>query len=245
MIFNFKDLEFTNIPQKSITMDNLIEFINDNETKRIDFNSTHANVLKKYHKKWKLTLPFKDSIEPIIKKVIGDEGALFDSQYGGVWRVIDNDELSRYKRFIEKYKNIVFLRDNLDLSLALSMNYKDNARTEIGELEYQAKYNGDKNAESKLIDICKEWLNELPFYKNADVICAMPNSNTTDDSLPRRIVSSLRNFSFADISEKVSWISKEKSVKDAQDTNEKLVILKESGLTVSDKVDLDKKMLYC
>jgi len=46
MIFNFKDLLFMEIPQKRISLDKIKEFINDENAKRIDFSSTHANSLK-------------------------------------------------------------------------------------------------------------------------------------------------------------------------------------------------------
>lgn len=190
MAFNFKNLLFMDVPQKAITLENIKESVSSNSTKRINFSSSHAGALKKYNDQWKITLPFKDSIQPIIKKEIGNDIDLFDSDYGGVWRFITNEEYDKWHDFITYYKNIVFLRDCLDISLSLSMNIIENeSRTEIGELEYQSKYNSNNDAEEQLVSLCKEWINKLPYYKDADLICAVPSN--TPNNLPQRIVDKL------------------------------------------------------
>ena len=46
MDLNFKELLlFIDVPQKDLSLDKIKEFINDDETKRIDFSSSHKNVL--------------------------------------------------------------------------------------------------------------------------------------------------------------------------------------------------------
>jgi hypothetical protein len=214
-------------------------------TKRINFASSHANALRKSEQYiGKIVLPFPDTIQPIIKNKLGEDKQLFLSQYRGVWRGIYTDEeYAEFERFKNKYKDIVFLRDNLDLSIALSMNYEGDERSEMGELEYQAKFNNEKSAEKELIDKCKEWIEELPFYKYADHICAMPDSNTDEESLPKRIVSSLTDFDFTDISKQVLWSSKTRKVKDAETAEEKLNILEESGLVIESKLDIKDKTI--
>lgn len=142
---------------------------------------------------------------------------------------------------MKEYNDIVFLRDHLDLSLALSMNYNGEERTPIGELEYQAKFNDNKEAEKELIGVCNEWIEKLPFLKDADYICAMPSSTPTKKSLPHRIVAGLANLEFDDISDSISWISKNRSIKDAKSAENKLEILEESGLQISCGLDLKGK----
>lgn len=168
MDLNFKELLlFIDVPQKDLSLDKIKEFINDDETKRIDFSSSHKNVLTEYNNKWKIKLPFRDSIEPILKRDIGNDGTLFEDHFKGVWRSIDTTEgYKKWKQFIENYKSIIFLRDNLELSLSLSMNYKNESeeRTEVGELVYKAKNKNDPNAERELINLCEEWLKKLPYY---------------------------------------------------------------------------------
>lgn len=230
------------VPQKIITRDKLVEFINDEGTKRINFASSHSNALKrgKDGKGGKIVLPFKDTIEPILKNRYGKD--LFNSQYGGVWLGLNSEvEFENFEKFVQEYKEIVFLRDNLDLSLALSMNFDGDERTPIGEFEYQAKFNHFEKAEKELIKVCNEWIEKLPFLKKSEYICAMPSSDPEERSLPRRIVSSLEGFKFADISDSVIWTSKTRSSKNAESPLEKLKIMEESGLQISNEIDLKGK----
>lgn len=241
MVFNLKNLLFMGVPQKTITLEKIKEIISDNSTKRINFSSTHASALKIYKSQWKITLPFKESIQPIIKKEIGNDIDLFTSEYGRVWRSITNEECIQWNDFIMRYKNIVFLRDCLDISLSLSMNIIENdSHTEIGELEYQAKYCSNNNAEKQLVSLCEEWINKLPYYKDADLICAVP-SNTLDN-LPQRIADKL-DITATNISNTISWTSKTRNVKDAENVEDKISILEESGLTINNKEQLNNKIV--
>lgn len=245
MVLNWQKIILMGLPKKEITMESIREFMVSEATKRINFASSHANALKKAEPDGgKITLPFSDTIQPIIENKLGADKRLFPSQYGGIWRGIHtNEEYAEFEEFKNKYDDIVFLRDNLDLSIALSMNYEGDERTEIGELEYQAKFNNDESAEEELIDKCKEWIEELPFYKHADHICAMPSSNADEESLPKRIVNSLTDLDFTDISKQVLWSSKTRKVKDAETIEEKLEILEESGLVIEDDLNIQGKTI--
>lgn len=243
MAFNVKNLSFIGIPQKAITLEDIKEIVSSNSTKRINFSSSHAGALKKYNGQWKITLPFKESIQPIIKKEIGNGINLFPSKYekGGVWRFITNEEYNKWHDFITCYKNIVFLRDCLDISLSLSMNIIENgSRTEIGELEYQSKYNSNNDAEKQLVSLCEEWINKLPYYKDADLICAVPSK--TPDNLPQRIADKL-NITPINISNTISWTSKTKDVKNAEKVEDKINILEESGFTIDNIEQLKDKVI--
>lgn len=136
---------------------------------------------------------------------------------------------------------MVFLRDCLDMSLALSMNIiEDNERTHLGELEYQAKYRHNQDAENILKEECNKWIHILPFYASADYICAMP-SKQSEDSLPHRIVASLTDCGFKNISQSVYWQTKEREVKSARTIEEKLDILINSNLIIADDVNIQNK----
>lgn len=241
MAFNFKNLLFIGVPQKAITLEDIKKIVSSNSTKRINFSSSHAGALKKYNGQWKITLPFKESIQPIIKKEIGNDIDLFVSDYGGVWRSITNEEYNKWHEFITRYKNIVFLRDCLDISLSLSMNIIENeSRTEIGELEYQSKYNSNNDAEEQLVSLCEEWINKLPYYKDADLICAVPSK--TPENLPQRIADKL-NITPINISNTISWTSKTKDVKNAEKVEDKINILEESGFTINNIEQLKDKVI--
>ena len=242
MVFNFKNLLFMSLPQKNITLEKIKETVSSDGTKRINFLSTHAKALRKYKDKWKITLPFTESIQPLIDEEIGNDIKLFDSKYGGEWRCIQNEE--EYKKwfdFINQYKDIVFLRDCLDISLSLSMNIIENeSRTKIGELEYQSKYNRNNGAEEQLVRLCEEWIKKLPYYKDADLICAVPSK--TSDNLPQRIANKL-NITATNISKTISWASKTKDVKNAENVEDKINILEESGFTIDNTDQLKDKVV--
>ncbi len=233
------------LPQKEIKIKSIREFMEDEATKRINFASSHASALRRTGEKGvgKIVLPFSDSILPILKVATGY--ILFESKYNNkYYRIIKTeDEYTEFENFVSLYKDIVFLRDNLDLSISLSMNYDENGHTKIGELEYQAKFCDNKAAESELVEKCKEWIQRLPFYKYADHICAMPPSKPAEEDLPKRIVNSLIDFDFTDISKKVFWRSKTRSIKNAKDVEEKLEILEESNLTIAGDLDIRGKTI--
>ncbi|WP_448137562.1 phosphoribosyltransferase [Sphingobacterium siyangense] len=230
------DFRYIQLPKKTSTIEDIEIFLKNDETKRIHFTSTHTNALKAPAGNYfgKITLPFSASIGPIISFICeGELGSyLFPSQYGGFWRGFSSQEdYELCSNFVNEYNHIVFLRDTLDLSIALSMNYDDDEHTEIGELEYQAKFRDDKNAENRLYTIVEEWLKKLPYYKVADAICAMPCSDPVDPSLPRRI--SNRMTIFENISDSVKWTNKTKKLKELSSVDEKLEALKEFGLVIS------------
>ena len=133
------------------------------------------------------------------------------------------------------------MRDCLDISLSLSMNIIENeSRTEIGELEYQSKYNSNNDAEEQLVSLCKEWINKLPYYKDADLICAVPSN--TPNNLPQRIVDKL-DITATNISNTILWTSKTRNVKDAENVEDKISILEESGFTINNKEQLKNKVV--
>lgn len=230
------DLKFINVPRKSISLDKIHGFIKDGDTKRIHFDTSHQNALRRTDGRpyiGKIILPFDDTINAFIKAHLGSDITLFKSQYNdGYYRQIFNkSEFEEFEKFIKKYRDIVFFRDLLDLSITLSINFhEDGKHTEIGILEYEAKYQRDIDAENKLVDTCKKWLDILPYYKKVDYICAMPCSDRSKKSLPWRIVNALGNFE--NISDEIYWQSKTKSLKDAETIEEKLPILEESNLTI-------------
>lgn len=136
---------------------------------------------------------------------------------------------------------MVFLCDNLDMSVAISMHELElGKRTEIGEAEYQVKYNSENKDTSvertMLFDKLRTTLDDMPYYKNADYICAIPSSKT----FVKEIIANLEGWNGKDISDKVLWLSKDKDLKNIDSTEEKLEALKGFGLTFNE-IDLKDK----
>ena len=71
----------------------------------------------------------------------------------------------------------------------------------------------------------------------------MPSSKPGKKSLPENIVASLSSFDFVDISEKIAWSSKKRSIKEAKSIEEKLEILEESNLVIADDLDVKGKTI--
>lgn len=245
------DFRFLGLYTKAIDIESIVEFINDDGVKRINFEYVQKNSLKPFEGDiagW-LNLPFDDPFEAIAKKELEMDRVLFKSKSGTGYyrRVGTQEEFDKLKSFIDKYKSLVFLRDCLDLSVALSMHefYPDGAdepaRTEMGQHEYRLKYNSetcDTSADrSALIAELQKRLEQLPYFKLADYICAVPSSRP----IMRDIISGLKGFSFSDMSDKVSWKDKSGSLKELKTAEEKLSLIDTWGLIIDEGVDLKGK----
>lgn len=240
---------FMNVPIKPVDMDVLRDFIEDENTKRINFSSSHANALKKATKGnlvGRIVLPFSDTIEPIACHCLGMSGFLYPSKFGNSFyrQIHSEEEFDQIASFVSQFKDLVFLRDTLDLSVALSMNMTElGVRTLLGEHEYQVKYrseNYDTREHLKaLTDEVQHRLDELPFFKLADYVCAVPSSNP----FVRSIIERLEGFDFKDISASVSWDNKVGSLKNIETADEKLDLIKSWGFRIAGGVNLNGKTI--
>lgn len=237
------------VPQRKVDLDVIRAFIEDGGTKRINFANNQPTALKRAEDQkcvgW-FNLPFEDTIESVLRSDLSLTKVLFTSPKAlnnRVYRRIDTEEeFNAFSSFIEKYKDLVFLRDTLDLSVALSMHETEpDVRTVFGEHEYQVKYQSEKKDTSAdkavLQSELQKRLEELPYFKMADYICAVPSSKP----FMRDLVAGLTGFSFEDISEKVSWQSKNGSLKDVETADEKLDMIQSWGLTFGTDLDLKDK----
>ena len=143
---------------------------------------------------------------------------------------------------MDSYANVVFLRDLLDVSVALSLNFEADGetRTHIGQLEKNAKYNNDEKAVEELASIVDEFIGKNPLYANADYLCAVPPTKSDEKNLPIRIVEKLKNFKGKNVSDSIVWTSKTENLKNAEGAD-KLEILKHSGLEIAEGVDFEGK----
>ena len=249
MVINFNAIRFMGVPQRKVDLDAIRAFIEDDGTKRINFANTQPTALKRAEGQncigW-FNLPFEDTIESILRSELSLSKVLFTSPKAPdnrVYRRIDTEEeFDTFSSFIEKYKDLVFLRDTLDLSVALSMHESEpDKRTALGEHEYQLKYQSDQkdttlDKEALTAEMQKR-LNELPFFKLADYICAVPSSKP----FMRDIIDGLDGFDFTDISDKVLWTDKNGSLKNVETAEEKLDMIKSWGLTFGADLELKDK----
>ena len=248
MNFDF-DLRFLDLPEPTgITPGSIMNFISDKDPKRINFRTNHAKVLRLFPDgNAYVGLPFDKTFEHIARKMLRMSRVLYpkESRYG---RMINKDEYTTFKAFIENVEDIVFLRDCLDLSIALSMHeYIDEngtiCRSSLGEHEYQVKYNpGSKEAEVGMNAIVAEFkkrLNELPYFKEVDYIMAVPSAHP----FMQDIIKKLTDFKFEDVSSEVKWMDKKGSLKDKGTADEKLSLIDSWGFELSADLSLVGKVV--
>lgn len=226
---------------KSITEDKIRDFAADTNAKRICFSRTHKHAIWKTNDGVDMfTVPFDDSIGKLLKDKTGV--VLKKSSKGKYYSKLSTEELEKVTSFIRENSDVVFLRDLLDVSVALSLNYEDDRKTHttVGLLEKNAKYGNNEQDIENLAALVDEYLNNNPLYKNADCICAVPSTNVGEDNLPNKILGRLTQFGGKNISGGLEWTSKTESLKDAAGTN-KLEILKQSGFGISEDIDVKGK----
>jgi hypothetical protein len=238
-------LQLASVPEKRITRDSLMDFIHDEDTKRINFASTHASSLHKDENGmgW-INLPFTETFEYFARKELELSRVLFRRSNGKGYyrRIAENEEYSKCESFWSKYWNLVFLKDCLDLSVALSMHEtmeeERPKRTELGQHEYNLKYHSghmDTSVDSQyIVKLLQHWLNELPYYNWADYICAVPSRHP----FMKGLIKNLTDFDFVDISDCLSWQNKVGDVKNQTSAEAKLNLIDSWGLRIDEALNL-------
>ena len=105
---------------------------------------------------------------------------------GNYWRYVNGEEIDKIEDWMKKQGTLVYLRDCLSLSIALSINH-----TPTGLLRYKAKRLQDENSIHELVDMVEQRIRDLPYYQSADLICSVPPSSGKNFHLPDRIASLL------------------------------------------------------
>lgn len=242
-------IRFMNVPKKTVDLDVIRAFLDDENPKRINFASHHSNALRRADRDnivGRIVLPFDDTIEPVVCHCLGMDRFLFPSKFGNSFyrQIHSEEEYARIAAFVEQVRDVVFLRDTLDLSIALSMHETEpGQRTALGEHEYQVKYQqGNKDTADDLAALTAELqqrLEELPYFKFADYVCAVPSSRP----FIREIIGNLKGFSFTDISAQVSWDNKNGSLKNVETADEKLDMIQSWGFRIAEGTDLKNKTI--
>jgi len=212
-----------------------VESLRDLTPKRICFNSCHSGALRKIKKNDTIgffNVPFTESIGKIFKR---ETGLNFKQNRFGryFYPIKQEDEMDAIELFIEKYKENVFLRDNLDISIAIAENFKnDEERTHIGHLEKEAKYDQKQESYLELKEIIKSFIENTPYYKKAKCICPVPSSDKDQTSIPVLLCDDLANeLDIKSLSKSIYWQEEKKSLKECP-LREKWTFLEEANLKV-------------
>ncbi|KAF3978764.1 MAG: hypothetical protein HFP77_00245 [Methylococcales symbiont of Iophon sp. n. MRB-2018] len=157
-----------------------------------------ANVLKKGDDNSRyygaLNFPFKETVQTIFEKDTGLN--LFDNNSDiynqtSVWYSIKNqDEFDKIEKWIDAQGTTVFIRSLLPSCIALDVNvdYANEVKTKIGDLEYKAKNNQNQDAIDDLVDLLcsKIQLNQEEYY-----LAAVPANKDKGFDLPTLLVAKI------------------------------------------------------
>lgn len=224
-----------------ITEERIRDFIADTETKRICFSRIQKCALWKTGKgEDMITVPFEDSVGPLLEEYAGI--VLRKSSKGKYYKQLSKEEYDKVKSFVELHSEVVFLRDLLDVSVALSLNFEDGVEehTIIGKLEKNAKYDNDEKALVLLAEVVDKFIISSTMYANADYIIAIPPTKEGTDNLPTKVIKKLTNFTGKDVSGCARWTSKTVSLKNA-DGADKLEMISHSGFELDENLNLQGK----
>jgi hypothetical protein len=209
--------------QEKITRESVAEILTL-RPRRICFASTHENALKRQEgDRWvgNFSVPFRQSVYPIFHKMTGldlKEGRAFQpGQSPNWWRSVrDDEEYEAIHEWMENMGMLVFLRDKLALSISLGEHQEpQGGRSELGNLEYRAKYQQDEEAIDELANRSVETIRSLPYYDDADAICAVPPRQGKEFDLPTELASRIsQELGIEDLTDQFAWKKEKPSLKE-------------------------------
>ncbi len=159
----------------SISKDRFVEIKNYDPGRRCfaDFSGIHAQATGNPYFK----APFTESIKPIFEASTEIRLRL-DKDGSHCYCYLNTDEdRSVAQEWIDSQGPRVFLRDCLTCSIALGVNMTNvetGERTDLGELEYQAKTHTCEKSTQALADRMAAAIESLPLYKDTGLIAAVP-----------------------------------------------------------------------
>jgi len=195
---------------------------------RINFARTQQNEPKRAleGESWvgSFSVHFEKTIRPLFRAATNLP--LFPSrqsregQEPGVWRSIHTEEeFSRIQDWVTAQGTLVFLRDCLDLSLALDYNFVDvdGSYTPVGELEHKAKTSQDANALEILSGLLIDRISGLPFFRDATKVAAVPAAKGKAYDLPRELATRVATaLSKEDLTSRFAFHGEKGKVKDCR-----------------------------
>ena len=138
-----------------------------------------------------INLPFRHGIELAIPIELRHNKR--DSSHADAgWNFFETEaQRQQTSNWCDRCGNTVFLYDCLHASVALSYNFRfENnrwVRTEIGQLEHDAKQSGDAEAIGKIAMQMETLISTFEPYSGADLICSVPTQEGKDWHLPSEL----------------------------------------------------------
>ncbi len=218
--------------------------LHDHRPRRISFAYTHTDQPKRRvdtDHVGSFSVPFRETIGAIFEQETGLQ--LFESrQYGNFWRWIrTEEEFASIQRWIERQGARVFLRDCLDLSVALDLNFPEPGapHTELGALEMESKHHQNPSAITCLSNALAETICDLPFYKDCRFIAAVPAPPEKEFHLPNELTKRIAAaISLVELSGCFTFTGTKGAIKDLP-FEEKWAAWEESGLAFRMPAEVD------
>jgi hypothetical protein len=213
----------------------------DGRPRRICFRTTHAGQPKrgKAPRVGGFNVPFWETIGRSFE--VGTELKLFRSQnfdghYGRLVR--DEAEFQRIEAWVKRQGSRVFLRDCLDMSLALGLNLAGgeggpDGHTHLGALEARAKQAPDEAAIAELVTAFTDTIRDLPGYRKAKLIAAVPPRPGKTYDLPSVLAARVAAaLALTDVTARFQFAQPKGTVKEAR-VEDRWHAWEQSGLTFS------------
>ncbi|MCG8503907.1 MAG: hypothetical protein MI755_04815 [Sphingomonadales bacterium] len=181
------------------------------------------------------SVPFRASVGDIFERDthlhLSDKG-----QFGGYGRYIESEsEFAQIKDWVKRQGTRIFLRDCLDLSIALDLNRpRPGAEySALGRLEHQAKHTHKENPRAirNLVTAYCEAITDLPFYRECEIIAAVPAHPDKHFDLPRILAQRIaEELGIQDVTHRFSFSGPKREIKDAP-ASERWDVWDECGLS--------------
>jgi hypothetical protein len=221
-----------------ITRQRVESLVADGHARRICFQTTHKEALKRSTAPYigTLNVPFRETVARIFEADLGLE--LFrNSNRPGFWRSIKSEqEFQRIAAWVEQQGTRVFLRDCLTTSLALGINLEEEPNgaaggyTPLGALEARAKAAPDEKAIIELVAAFTATLRAVPVYRDTKLIAAVPPRPGKAYDLPSVLAARIANeLNLEDLTPRFQFAAPKGTVKTAR-LNEKWAAWEQADL---------------
>jgi predicted amidophosphoribosyltransferase len=138
-----------------------------------------------------------------------------EGPYGPYLFLSRPEDIERALEWQERRGKLIFLRDNLDFSIALDFNLAEAGRyTKLGQAEHDAKNNQDKDAVDALAAACSAAIKGIPVLDSHGLVCAVPPSAGKKWDLPTEIASRVASsLGRTDVTKHLNFASTKESIK--------------------------------
>lgn len=175
-----------------INKENVFAIINDDGTHRKQFSQSSG--IQKNKPSPTFSVPFDQGLCQHFRDGTGKSlryNARFDQHYCFLPTEAD---IQQVEAWVARQGTRVFIRNTLDSSLALDVNFVDNTsgeKTAVGANEEAAKHHQDPNSIANLSKWGVATVQDIAFLREADYVCAIPALPTKGFDLPTRLAESI------------------------------------------------------